>query len=115
MSRANRGVDARGLEIEGGVEDKVGDSPGGVMWLWLSLARTDRGAPRPAGFLVNLLSVETDVGKSSKDSNSVPSPKLRRRVGRVSVRLAVGLVLSVLLSSRLRRKDSGRFDRDNRE
>lgn len=103
VSRANLGIEVEGFEVDGGVESWPGDSTGGVLRLWLSFARTDRGAPRPIGVLVYLLSVETDVGRSSKDSNSVPSPKLRRLVGRVRVRLPDGEMVSVLLSPRLNR------------
>ena len=118
VSRANRGVEWVALDVEGGLEDGGGDSwdsSGGIVRLWLSLVRMDRGAPRPVGFLTNLLSVEADVGRSSNDSNSVPSPKLRRLVGRVSVRLEVDPVFPVFVSPRLRRKGSGRADRDSRE
>lgn len=65
---------------------------------------------------MNLLSAEVDVGKSSKEANSVPSPKLRLLVGRVSVRFAgPPVVASVQVSSRLRRIWSGRAGRDSRE
>lgn len=114
VSRANLGVGFSGLETEGGV-DWVGDSIGGVIRLWLSRERTDRGAPRPAGFLVNLLSVDAEVGKSSNDSSSVPSPKLRRLVGLVRVRLVVDPVVSVPDSPKLSRRLSGREGRDSRE
>lgn len=114
VSRANLGVVFSGLETDGGV-DRVGDSIGGVIRLWLSRERTDRGAPRPAGFFVNLLSVEAEVGRSSNDSSSVPSPKLRRLVGLVKVRFVVDPVVSVPESPRLNRRLSGREGRDSRE
>lgn len=109
VSRANLGIEVGGFEVDGGVVSWPwpwlgrGDSAGGVLRLWLSLARTDRGAPRPMGFLVYLLSVETDVGRSSKDSSSVPSPKLRRFVGLVRVRFPDGEMVSVLVSPKLKR------------
>lgn len=46
----------------------------GADWLMLNLFLKDRGAPRPLGCLTNLFSVVADVGKSSKEANSVPSP-----------------------------------------
>jgi hypothetical protein len=119
VSRANLGIEVGGFEVDGGVESWPwpgrGDSAGGVLRLWLSLARTDRGAPRPMGFLVYLLSVETDVGRSSKDSNSVPSPKLRRFVGLVRVRFPDGEMVSVLVSPKLKRCPSERLERESRE
>lgn len=53
-----------------------------------SLLRRDFGAPRPIGCLTNLLSMVAEVGRSSKISSSVPSPKFRRRAGFVMVFLA---------------------------
>ena len=75
--------------------------------------RTDLGAPRPVGVLTNLLSAATDVDKSSNDSSSVPSPKLRRLVGRVRVRFAEETESGVD-SPKLARKDSFRVDRGSR-
>ena len=114
VSRAKLGVVFSGLETDGGVV-RVGDSIGGVIRLWLSRERTDRGAPRPAGVFANLLSVEAEVGRSSNDSNSVPSPKLRRLVGFVRMRFVDDQVVSVPESPRLNRKLSGREGRDSRE
>lgn len=45
---------------------------------------------------MNRLSAEADVGKSSNDSSSVPSPKCRRRVGRVTARFAEVMVIASL-------------------
>lgn len=115
VSRANLGVGLRNLEVDGDVKDGVGDSScGGSIRLWLSLARTDLGAPRPVGVLTNLLSASTDVDRSSNDSNSVPSPKLRLLAGRVMVRL-VELRESALGSPNPARNGSLRVGRESRE
>lgn len=50
--------------------------------------RSEDGGGRELGGLTKRCSFVADVGRSSKSSSSVPSPKLRRREGRVTVRLA---------------------------
>ena len=79
VSLANRGVDTGVFDAATGVGGWVGVSTrGSIVWPWFSLLRSDLGAPRPVGYLTNLLSAEEEVGKSSNDSSSVPSPKFRR-------------------------------------
>lgn len=63
-------------------------------FVWLAVLRSVRGAVRRLGCLTNLLSLATDVGKSSNRSSSVPSPKLRRLAGRVTVLLAAASLAS---------------------
>lgn len=52
-------------------------------WDWPIFLNRLLGAPYPAGALENLDSTVADVGRSSKISSSVPSPKLRLRAGLV--------------------------------
>lgn len=96
VSRANRGTFNSGLLGVSGVIGIGVSAPPLVLrlvvelpiWLCPSLLLRDLGAPRPTGCLMNLLSALADVGRSSKMSSSLPSPKLRRRVGFVMVFLA---------------------------
>src|SRR5271154_6696404 len=60
----------------------------------MSLLLSDFGAPRPTGCLTNLFSSVAEVGRSSKISSSVPSPKLRRLVGFVIVLFAAAANIS---------------------
>lgn len=117
VSRANLGV--KSLDFEAipstgcwGVRVCVLD---GMVWLRFSRLRRERGAPRPEGSLTNRLSAEVDVGKSSNDASSVPSPKLRRRVGRVSVLFVEVTKASGLDSFLVLPKASWRLDRDRRD
>lgn len=77
VSLANRGVNVlllgridviggTGVSVRDAIDTVVGDSG--------SRLRTDRGAPCPTGVFTKRLSATADVGRSSKDSNSVPSP-----------------------------------------
>ncbi len=93
VSRANRGVKScfGGLSGVAGVEGGNSIFADAVLWRLESpsLLRicTDLGAPRAIGCLTNFDSVVADVGKSSKTSSSLPSPKALRRMGFVTVRL----------------------------
>lgn len=96
VSRAKRGTLRSGLLGVIGVDGIGVSAPPLVLRLDVegakcdcpSLLLRDLGAPRPIGILVNLLSALAEVGRSSKISSSVPSPKLRRRVGFVTAFLA---------------------------
>jgi hypothetical protein len=77
----------------------------------MSLLLSDFGAPRPTGCLTNLFSSVAEVGRSSKISSSVPSPKLRRLVGFVIVLFAAdGRSLLLLPGVSGRRLDSRDID-----
>lgn len=52
------------------------------------------GAPRPTGVTTNRFSAFALVGRSSKVSNSVPSPKFRFRVGCLRVSIAAACLRS---------------------
>ena len=67
-----RGVAGSGVSVP--VRVDANDVVEGLRRERPSLLRSERGAPRPIGTLVNLDSVEADVGKSSNISSSVPSP-----------------------------------------
>lgn len=67
------------------------------------------------GVLTNLLSAKTDVDRSSNDSNSVPSPKLRLLVGRVIVRFVEEPREFALVSLNPARNGSLRVGRESRE
>lgn len=93
VSRANLGVFSFvflggivGVFCWKGVIMRSGRDRGAL--LLLDDGRIALGKPRPAGCLMNFDSFVAEVGKSSNTSSSVPSPKLRRRVGRVTVFLA---------------------------
>lgn len=67
------------------------------------------------GVLTNLLSAKTDVDRSSNDSNSVPSPKLRLLAGRVIVRFVEEPRESAIVSPTPVRNGSLRVGRESRE
>lgn len=115
VSRANLGVTLFSLTVALGVAcSLVASAFAELDWPWLSLLLSVLGTPRPEGCFTNLFSAEEDVGKSSKSANSEPSPKLRRRVGRVSVLLLAATNVSGLDSLRVLPVVSWRVDRGSR-
>ena len=87
VSRAKRGVLGECFRVFWGVAGVLG-----ARRVLRTLAA--RGSPRATGCLVNLDSTDVEVRRSSKASSSVPSPKARRRVGLVRVRLAAASLTS---------------------
>lgn len=115
VSRANLGMESLDLEETCCTDGGTGSFLAGIVWLRVSLFRRVLGAPRPEGLLINLLSADDEVGRSSNDANSLPSPKFRRRVGRVSVRFPPARKFSGLVSLGFPSKMSERLDRDERD
>lgn len=87
VSRAKFGV-LVGSALTGGVEG------GGGVWIDWGRERNTLGAPLPPGSFMNFCSVTLLVGRSSKTSSSLPSPKFRFLLGLVSKFVAAAALRS---------------------